>query len=260
MKSNVIKYLRSFTIIALIGVMIFAGYKIASTLIEAKNSKDLYDNLQEIAVETNPEETQALLYETVEDTEPLLIAPITVNFDVLHEENADVIGWIYCPDTPINYPIVQSGDNNYYLRRLLDGSYNVAGTLFADYRSNSDFTGYTALVYGHNMKNDTMFGTLPYYREQSYYDEHPVMYLLTPSQNYMVELFAGYVTSTTDSIYKAIDTQAERDNILQRSQRQSNFTANVEVADDDRLLILSTCSYEYENARYVVVGKLTEIQ
>ncbi len=236
-----------------IGLMIFSGYKISSILIEEKNSKSMYEELQDKAV---ADETK----DDSNDDDNTPISPISVDFNTLKAESSDIIAWIYCPDTPINYPIVQSSDNDYYLRRLLDGSYNSSGTLFADYRSSSDFTGYTALVYGHNMKNDTMFGTLPCYREQSYYDEHPVMYLLTPSQNYMVELFAGYVTSTTDSIYEAIDTQDERNNILQRSQEQSNFTANVEVADDDRLLILSTCSYEYENARYVVVGKLTEIQ
>ncbi len=247
-----------------VGLMVLAGYEISKTLIEENNSKTLNEDIQEKAVETVPipslEGVDASDERPKEQEEQLPKAPITVDFDVLHEENEDIIAWLYCPDTPINYPVVQSNDNDYYLRRLLDGSYNTAGTLFADYRCASDFTGWISLIYGHNMKNDTMFGTLPDYREQDYFEEHPVMYLLTPTQNYMVELFAGYVTSTTDSIYEAIDTQEERNNILQRSQSQSNFTTDIEVTDDDRLLILSTCSYEYENARYVVLGKLTEIQ
>ena len=91
----------------------------------------------------------------------------------------DVVAWIDCEDTLINDPIVQNGDNNYYLRRLLNGQYNLSGTLFIDYRNQADFSDWNTIIYGHNMNNDTMFGILPDYRKQELFDPHPVMYLLT---------------------------------------------------------------------------------
>ena len=91
------------------------------------------------------------------------IVPIQVDFDVLSKENQDVIGWLYCPDTSINYPVVQAADNEYYLHRLLDDSKNAAGTLFMDYRNSADLSDWNSVIYGHNMKNGSMFGSLPDY-------------------------------------------------------------------------------------------------
>lgn len=101
-------------------------------------------------------------------------APIKVDFERLQEENKDIIAWLYCPDTEINYPVVQSKDNEYYLRRLLDGTWNIAGTLFMDYRNAADCSDLHTIIYGHNMKNNTMFGSLPKYSKQEYYEEHSV--------------------------------------------------------------------------------------
>ena len=120
--------------------------------------------------------------------------PIRVDFDALREKNDDVVAWIYCPDTPINYPVVQAADNEAYLHRLLDGSKNSAGTLFMDFRNSSDFSDWNSVIYGHNMKNGSMFGTLMDYKTQSYFDAHPKVFLLTPEQDYVVKIVAGFVT------------------------------------------------------------------
>lgn len=107
--------------------------------------------------------------------------PICIDFDALKQENNDIIGWIYCPDTPINYPVVKGKDNNQYLRADLKGKYLVSGTIFADYRNNEVGEDKNYIVYGHNMKNSTMFGTLVKYKDQTYYDSHPILYFLTPN-------------------------------------------------------------------------------
>lgn len=88
-----------------------------------------------------------------------------INFDILKSKNKDIVAWIYSEGTQINYPIVQSKDNDYYLRRLLDGTYNQGGTIFMDYRNNKNFEDYNTIIYGHNMKNNTMFGTLINYKK-----------------------------------------------------------------------------------------------
>ena len=83
-----------------------------------------------------------------------------VDFSLLKQENEDIVGWIYCEGTPISYPVVQSGDNQYYLHRLINGEYNIAGSIFMDYRNNAELEDNNTIIYGHNMKNNTMFGYL----------------------------------------------------------------------------------------------------
>lgn len=187
------------------------------------------------------------------------IAPIEVDFEALRQENPDIIAWIYCPDTPINYPVVQAEDNSYYLRRLVDGTWNSSGTLFLDYRNADDFSDVNSVIYGHNMQNDSMFGTLLRYTEQEYYEQHPVICLLTPEKDYQVELFAGFTTPSDSAIYdlSAINEKTA-DEVLCLIET-STFTAEMNVKSEDRILTLSTCSYEYSNARYVVMGVLKQL-
>lgn len=108
------------------------------------------------------------------------------------------------------------------------------------------------------MKNDTMFGTFNEYKEQSYYDEHPILWLLTPKQNYKIELIAGYVTPSTSDVYKDFYNQDELDKHLKDSVDKSTFVSGINIAEVDRIVTLSTCSYEYSNARYVLIGNLEE--
>ena len=181
--------------------------------------------------------------------------PICIDFDALKQENNDIIGWIYCPDTPINYPVVKGKDNNQYLRADLKGKYLVSGTIFADYRNNEVGEDKNYIVYGHNMKNSTMFGTLVKYKDQTYYDSHPILYFLTPDANYIIELCAGAVVKRDSDIYHT----APADNTIADIMIKSTFNSTVEIGKGENIITLSTCSYEFNNARYVVVGKLKKI-
>ena len=110
------------------------------------------------------------------------------------------------------------------------------------------------------MKDGSMFNSLTSYKDQSYYDEHPVMYLNTPKQNYKIEIFSAYICNYdsdtyTRDFYSAEDYAAW----LTKMQSQSDFTSNVEVTENDRVITLSTCTYEYDNARFVVQGKLVAL-
>ncbi len=250
--------------LAACGVLAFATFNLVDYLQESKQSTNLNENLIDEAVSirvTDPPSADAdfrAQQESEADTEqlPMETAPIEVDFEALWETNEDVVGWIYCEDTPINFPIVQTEDNDYYLRRLIDGTWNSSGTLFADYRNAADFSDSNTIIYGHNMKNKGMFGTLSNYKEQSYYDDHPLMWLLTPDRNYKVELIAGYVTSSTSEIYSFGQTEEEVFALAERSIEKSTFTSDFQVLQGDRFVTLSTCSYEYDNARYVMIGRL----
>ncbi len=183
---------------------------------------------------------------------------INIDFDSLEATNKDVVGWIYSENSPINYPIVQSGDNDYYLRKMIDGSYNNAGSIFMDFRNNRDFTDLNTIIYGHNMKNGSMFGTLDKYKSQEYYEEHPVIYLITPEQTYKIELFAGIVTHDSSNVYHIPQKHEDLKTLYNELINKSTFTSSVSLDERDRIITLSTCSYETDEARYVVIGKISD--
>lgn len=110
------------------------------------------------------------------------------------------------------------------------------------------------IIYGHNMKNGTMFSSLTKYKSQSYYDEHPVLYLYTPDGDYRIELIAGFVSKPTGEVYNTDQTYEQ----ILKYCSQSTFRSTATPLDDEIYITLSTCSYEYENARYVVIGKLAK--
>ena len=191
---------------------------------------------------------------------PSRFAPVQVDFDVLWEENKDVVAWLYCPDTPINYPVVQALDNEYYLHRRLDGSESFAGTLFMDYRNERNLSDWNSVIYGHNMKNDSMFGTLTDYKKQTYFEAHPELFLLTPERDYAIRLMAGFVTTADAELYNAFNPiDDEKARLMENWLYESDFISGNSPAFEDRLITLSTCSYEYSDARYVLIGTLEEL-
>ncbi|MEE0955255.1 MAG: class B sortase [Eubacterium sp.] len=184
-----------------------------------------------------------------------------INFKALKEVNPDVIGWIYSPDTTINYPVVQGNDNAYYLKHLADGTENRNGCPFLDVQNRPDFTDDNSVIYGHHMQNGTMFAGISWYEDQSYYDEHPVMYLMTPSATYRIELFSGYITTMDSSAYmQTFGSIREHTDWLKEVSGRSDFRANLVISAYNRVITLSTCAYRFENARYVLHGKLVELR
>lgn len=185
--------------------------------------------------------------------------PIAVDFDAITEQNSDIIAWLYSPDTPINYPIVQAPNNNYYLHHLVDGSYNSAGTLFADYRNASDLTDWTTIIYGHNMLDDSMFGSLLNYKNPDYYTAHPILYLQTPNNNYKVNVFAGCTIYCSSKIYNTSLDKTEKAALVKSCIENSDFISEYQLHASDKILILSTCNYDgTTDSRYVVLGALQD--
>jgi len=251
------KTIRIVLIVVLIGVFALSAYKIGEYYYARYQSEKMQETLiqQAVTVYTPPPAPDS----APEVTLPEEHAPIQVDFEVLAKMNPDVIGWIYWENTCVHYPIVQSKDNDYYLHRLFDGSWSFSGTPFADYRNRGDFTDFQTIVYGHNMKNGTMFAPITQYQSQAFYDENPVMWLLTPNGSYKVELIAGLLTDDKGVAKLAMVQQQAAEEFLQGIREHSTFRSNVKATADDRYLILSTCDYQFENARYAVVGKLTPV-
>lgn len=187
-------------------------------------------------------------------------APISVDFKKLKEENSDIIAWLYLEDSPINYPVVQAKDNAYYLKRNINKTYSPYGSLFADFSNNSNFTDNNTIIYGHNMKNNTMFATLVDYKEQDYFNNHSAMYLLTPEKNYKLEIIAGKTVNSTSEIYKLPLESEQKKEFISQFINQSDFKSGYKFEENHKYVMLSTCSYDYYDARYVLIGLLKNIK
>lgn len=175
----------------------------------------------------------------------------------MEEVNEDFQFWLYSPDSPIDYPVVQTKDNNYYLHRLFNGEYNSAGTLFVDYRNLPELQDPNTLVYGHHMRNDSMFGSLEWYESQSYFESHPYMLLIGEGEIDLIELFAGYTTSKDDECYDiAISDEDDLTTFVEKALKKSSFVCKPKIYTEDRLITMSTCAYAFQNARYIVIGRL----
>lgn len=267
--------LRVLIIVIASAVFLYAGYQLFLYWQENHRSEQDRDHLasQAVTVLEPTEAAQEKLPETTTDpnseasepaetpTEPSLAdtIPLSVDFDILQSENPDIVAWIYCADTPINYPVVQGEDNQYYLRRLSDGSYNASGSIFMDFRNAADLSDLNSLIYGHNMTNDTMFGSLVEYKDQDYYDEHPELWILTKECAYRIDAIAGVVTRSDSDIYRIFETPEELNEHLQSVVKNSTFVSNYDLESVERIVTLSTCSYEYNTARYVIIGNMIPI-
>ena len=246
------KRIRLVLLIVLTVIFLGCCVSLLSVLNRYREEDRLYDEIAETylreAENGGPAETSG---------EALPQAPIEVDFAALQEVCGDVVGWIYCEDTPINYPVVQVDDNDYYLRRDIEGNHSTAGTIFVDGNNRKGFLDSNMIIYGHHMRNGSMFACLENWEEQEYYEEHPVMWLLTPEQDYQIVLFSGYTTSATSDTYTIFTDPCEQlDRYLQDCIAKSDFQADVAIDGTGRYVVLSTCAYEFDDARHVLHGML----
>lgn len=264
MKTSWIKWVAIILALICFGVAAFFSWKIYSTEKEYAKGDAVYD---EIAQAVSTEETEApneslepSTDEEIIEEQPSEEGILTVDFDELKAINSEVVAWLYLPDTVINYPVAQGTDNSYYLKHLLDGTYNANGCLFVDCKNNMDFTDDNTLIYGHHMDSGRMFASLVNYKEQSYYDAHPVFYLSTPEKDYRIEIFSGYTTTADSSAYMiSLSNREEKIEWLKEMFNNSDFYSDVTVYPYDHIVTFSTCEYSFQNARYVVHGRLVEI-
>jgi sortase B len=253
------------------GIAIFSGYEIVKTLLEYKAGEDAYNQLQQYVSVAEP--TDPVKDETPKDdpgrteadqgaeaTVPVVVVDenrsgIHVDFDALHKINSDIVGWIYLEDSKINFPVVQGIDNQEYLYHLINGDYNGSGTPFVDYRNAPDFSDPHTIIYGHNMKNRSMFGNLKFLKEQERYDKNPYFWILTPEGNYRYKIFAAFDTSYKSDVYTLFSIGGSDFLSWEKSlQKQSAVKNDVKLRGDDFTVTLSTCTGD-SSVRCVIIGK-----
>lgn len=230
--------------VCLIGIILVSGYKIGKTMWEYHVAKSAYTNISEKTAKVDPKQFTGV-----------------VDWKALKKVNPDVQGWLYQKDTVINYPVVQGTDNDTYLHTRFDKQWSGGGTLFVDCRMEKNFKGFNSIIYGHHMKDGSMFRSIRgYTKEDGYYDKHKTLELATPHGNYHLVVFSAFITKATDEdTYKMTYDEAEKQAYIDRAWERSELPItrdSVDVTKNDRLVTLSTCAYDYEEARYIVMCKM----
>ena len=182
---------------------------------------------------------------------------LTSQAEELNNAYPDAIGWLYIPSTNINYPIMQSADNDFYLHHAPDGRSLKAGSVFLDFRCENRFMNGVNIVYAHNMNNGTMFAGVTKFKDAGYFDSHRYGWLATSETVYRIDFFSAAVVDRYDSLYDGSVLSADW---LPHLAEVSTIYEASEFSDTDRFISLSTCSYEFENARTVLTGKLTKME
>ena len=262
------KPLRTVLLLFFAGTLVFSVWKLLSIHGSYQEGQNGYADLEQyvsfqegtkphFSEETVPQETSPA--DVPESTgAPDLSAWPLVDFGQLSQINPDIVGWIFIEGTDINYPVVQGADNDYYLQHLFNGTYNGAGCIFLDAGCASDFSDRHSILYGHHMKDGSMFSDLMGYKDQSFYEEHAVALFVTPTAYYKIRFFSGYVAHVTEDAWKLRFDDIDFTVWLNELQSKSCFESDYVPSGDDRIFTLSTCTYEYNDARFVLSGILVE--
>ncbi|WP_373316066.1 class B sortase [Siminovitchia terrae] len=236
-----------FTILCLI-VLVYSGYELANIFI------GYYKNRQVLA------EVQQLYYnEHSAEIEEVKEGEIRPQFNKLLQINPDMIGWITVDDTMVNYPILQADTNEYYLYRNYKKEDSRAGSIFMDYRNDVTAHDRNTIVYGHSMKDGSMFNQLKKFLDKDFFESHQTIYYDTLYGAYDAKVFAVYHTTTDfDYIQTEFDSDEEYAALLQKMMDESVHWTDVELQADDQILTLSTCDYllDPDKGRFVVQAKL----
>lgn len=182
---------------------------------------------------------------------------VKVKFDKLRDKYPDVKAWLYSKGTVINYPVAQGRSNDWYLHRTLDGKWNGAGTLFIDENNERPFEDFLTIIYGHHMRDGSMFGSLVKYRDEEYYRKHKKLRLYTPEQDFDLIVVGVSTIPATSEMYKYdFDDEAAREEYISWIEQTTETVTDDRAGTNDRIVMLSTCTYEFDDARLVVFGKL----
>ena len=262
-------------LIALV-VFIFSGYTLYGFYKEYQKGSNEYDNLESsyASDEGESEDLDALedeaalqdisgrevaniIWDGKELTVPIMKNPI--DFSELQQVNEDIAGWLRIRALDISYPVVQGEDNDYYLHRTFEKEDNFAGCLFVNCDNDRDFTDQNTIIYGHNMKNGSMFGKLKQFREEETYNKSKYFWMFTPDLIFQYRIFSAMVVNKTGLAYQTFYSDEDFNEWINKAFEGSEVeNSGIQVTSDDHVVTLSTCTGD-DSTRFVVMGKLVQI-
>ena len=248
--------MRNLIIIISIVILLFSLYQIGQYLISARDTRDLYKDLAGIyyedvsGSEAREDKENAQIPNNVESQSD--VHSESSRIDRLREINPDIIGWITIPDTRIGYPIVKGKDNDHYLDHDLLGNLDRHGAIFMDYR-NDPLEDKNIVIYGHHMKDGTMFRDLMKYKKRDFYEDNASIYLDMGDKVTEYIIFSVYISRSSNvDLALSFDSSMEYERYFTEVKERSLHPSDVEFAEDSQVLSLATCTYEEKDARFIV--------
>ncbi len=258
-KGNAMRIVLNVLIVIVSCVLLFCVYKLY-TIWQGYNSNQKTQNQVQDLFYGQGDSTVEQLHGSEEETE--MFQQNTINMlDTVIAANEDTVGWIKVEDTVIDYVVVQGEDNDEYLHKGFYGEYNSAGTIFLDYRNEIGGARQNLIVYGHRMKDDSMFGELGEYLDYGFYQQHPTFTFITAEGEYDCEIFAVYrCTTEVDYCQPTFSSDEAMLEYVEDCKKLSEHKMAVEVTAADTIITLSTCDYALDPdfGRLVVQAKLIE--
>lgn len=239
-------------------VALTAAFMIFKTARDYKAASDEYDSLRQYASE---EVSTTDTAEKVSDIKPIELEEaeerkelksnenredfpeMEVDFKALREKNPDTVGWLYVGSCGISYPIVQGEDNDYYMNHTFEGTVNSSGAIIMDYRDDKYLKDWNTFIYGHNMKNGSMFGSLKkLLNDETLYDSDPYIYVYLPGYIYRYKIFSYYKDKPDSKMYWTADTLQEYRQYIRDALSLSVRDLGVEASEENNMVTLVTCS------------------
>lgn len=224
-----------------LGVFVFSAFQLFQIFNGYRKGQEVYDEVIDLAIEESDDEDG-----------------FWVDFDELMKINSDTVGWIRFSPQPeqINYPLVQTTDNDLYLNKTFSATDNTVGAIFVNCYNNADFSDKNTIIYGHRMKDHSMFHDLEKYEDKSFWEDNPYFYIYTPDgKEITYHIFsAGIVLDTSDTYLTEFADDEAYQNFLDSIETQRAYDTGVEVNQDDTIVTLSTCTAASDNHRMVVRG------
>ncbi len=181
----------------------------------------------------------------------------SLSFEELQGINSEVVGWLTVYGTGIDYPLVKAKDNDKYLDTDATGEHSTSGSLFLDYRNTPDFSDYNTIIYGHHMSGGAMFGDIGEFADPDYFNEHRYGSLYCGEKEYGLEFLFLMATEANSEVYSPAVKGAEAQSRYRDALRADAVCVrDAEIAVTDRLLLLSTCTTDITNGRYILAGRI----
>lgn len=263
------KWLRTVLLLVFTGLFLYSGWMLLDYFLTSQKQKAQFDDLAQIVQQHIPETTlppKTLPSDDSQTENPLPTEPsILPEYAAIFDINPDVAGWLKIDGTDINYPVMQTPDRpDYYLHRDFYGNESSHGCLYAQEECDVNRLSDNVTVYGHHMKDGSMFAGLLDYRKQDFLMEHPTVQFDSLTRHRSYEIFAVFITTASEgqgfSYQQFVNAQTEEefDNFVSRCKSLSLYDTGITPVYGDKLLTLSTCEYTRENGRFVVVARLVD--
>lgn len=242
----------------LILVFVLSVGFIIAYFVKQNNAKDEYEEIKEKAKVSVEKEVK----DSEEESDEPYVSPI--DFEELWKTNEEIYAWIQIPGTEIDYPIAQRADDDaYYLNHTIEGTEGLPGSIYTEAVNSKEFTDFNTVIYGHNMKNGSMFAGLHKYEDKEFLEENPYVYIYLPDRTLKYQIFAAVVFDDRHIMHNfRYDTPEGRKGFLSEIEgvrtMESTYDDSVEVGVDSNIITLATCIGGQPDNRWLVEAVLIE--